>query len=69
MTERTELERLVALETHIADMNGDLKEIAIGMLALRESVVARPSWAVLSYITILTSVCAGLLVTVVSLVK
>jgi len=63
------LERLVALETHIADMNGDLKEIAIGMLALRESVVARPSWAVLSYITILTSVCAGLLVTVVSLVK
>jgi len=50
-------QRIVALERDVSEMKSDIKEI-------KDRLLGRPTWIVTVLITILSSACVGLLVTV-----
>jgi len=53
-------QRIIALERDVSDMKTDIREI-------KDRLLGRPTWAVAVILTLLSSACVGLLVTVFSL--
>ena len=50
-------QRIIALERDVSEMKSDIKEI-------KDRLLGRPTWIVTVLITLLSSACVGLLVTV-----
>lgn len=55
-------ERLATLESGMSEVKKDIHEIRVDFANMRDNLSKRPSWAVSTIITALSSACAGLLV-------
>lgn len=51
----TEAERLAKLETDVTNVRDDIAE-------MKDRLIGRPSWAVATYITLMTAIVSGLAV-------
>ncbi len=55
-------ERIVALEGRMAGVEDDVKTIKHDVREVRDQLAGRPSWAVVTYITMTTSATVGMAV-------
>jgi hypothetical protein len=59
-------ERIVALEGRMTGVEDDVRAIKHDVREMRDQLAGRPSWAVVTYITLMTSATVGLLVALAS---
>ena len=60
------IERLAAMETVTANLDCTIKVMEKDIKDIKEKLLDRPSWTVSILITILTTVCTGLLIYIVT---
>jgi len=62
----TENERLATLEAKVCQNEKSINEMGSDIKQIKDDLLKRPSWAVLAIITILSTLCASLIVLVVT---